>query len=66
MLEQRYPEGWDEKRVKVLIAHYDALNVDDDAQEIEDAMNEKGHSRVLVPNELVRDVVALIAQKKCE
>jgi hypothetical protein len=64
MTEQQYPKVWDEKRVKDLIAHYDAINEDEEAQELEDAKNEVGHSWVLVPNELVREVVALITRRK--
>ena len=45
---------------------FDALSDDERAQEIEDAMNEEGHSWVLVPNELIREVEALIARRKSE
>ncbi len=62
MIEQRYPEGWDEKRVRDVIAHYDAKNED----EIEDALSEEGHCWMLVPHELVHEVTALIARRKRE
>lgn len=52
------------KRVKNVIAYYDALSENEEAQEIEDAKREEGHCWVLVPNELVRQVVALIARRQ--
>ena len=35
---QKYPAGWDEKRVKDLIAHYEGQTEDEQADEIEAAL----------------------------
>jgi hypothetical protein len=41
MMEQHFPPGWDEDRVKRLIAHYDALTEDEQVAEDEAAVSEQ-------------------------
>ena len=64
MSTQQFPPGWDESRVKWLIAHYDAM--DDDAMIAEDeaAQEVEGQTLMVVPTELVPRVRELIAQKQ--
>jgi hypothetical protein len=61
--EQPYPPGWDEKRVRRLIEHYE--NLDEDAQVAEDeaAQEAEGQTVMIVPTELVPAVRELIARK---
>ena len=40
MDQNKYPAGWDAKRVQKIIAHYDAQTQDEEAQEIEDAIGQ--------------------------
>lgn len=62
MTEQKFPTGWDEARVKRLIAHYDEM--DDDAMIAEDeaAAEAEGQTLMVVPTELVPAVRKLIAE----
>ena len=59
---QKYPAGWDEKRVKDLIAHYEGQTEDEQADEIEAALKDDGITMVAVPTELADAVRALIAR----
>ena len=63
MNNQRFPEGWDEARVKRLIAHYDQM--DDEAMIAEDeaAVEAKDQTFMMVPNNLVPAVRELIARE---
>jgi hypothetical protein len=59
-MENRFPSGWDDKRVRKVIAHYDSLTDDELAAEIEAAAAAAGQTLVSVPTELVPEVVKLI------
>jgi hypothetical protein len=63
MKKQNFPPGWDEARVKRLIARYDQM--DDDAMIAEDeaAAEEKGQTLMMVPTTLVPAVRELIARE---
>lgn len=61
---QKFPPGWDEARVRDLIAHYDGQTEDEQAAEIEAAFCADGITMVAVPTELVPEVRALIARKR--
>jgi hypothetical protein len=60
-VEQRFPKGWNEKKVREVIAHYDNQTEEEQAAEIEAAL-ECGDTVMLVPNELVPQVQKLIAR----
>ena len=64
MSEQKFPPGWDEKRVQDVIAHYDAQTEDEQAQEIEDALEQEGITWIAIPSALVDKVRALIAREQ--
>ena len=40
MKKQKFPPGWDERRVREVIAHYDSQTEEEQAAEIEAALNE--------------------------
>ena len=42
MKEQKFPPGWDEKRVKALIDHYEDQTEDEEFAEIEAALQDEG------------------------
>lgn len=64
MREPKYPPGWDEERVRQVIAHYDAQTEDEQFAEIEAAREAEGVTLIAVPTELVPDVRALLAHKQ--
>jgi hypothetical protein len=64
MKEQKFPPGWDEKRVRQVIAHYDRQTEDEQFAEIEAAYEAEGITMMAVPTELVPEVRALLARKR--
>lgn len=59
---QRFPKGWDESRVKKLIAHYDSLSEDEQVAEDEAAVAEQdGQTVITVPDTLLPTIRQLIA-----
>jgi hypothetical protein len=61
---QVFPRGWDEKRVKEVIAYYDSQTEDEEAAEYEAAMKIEGKSVMLVPTELVSEIRRFIAKRR--
>lgn len=61
---QEFPAGWDEARVKEVIAHYDNQTEDEEFAEIETARDAEGMTLMAVPTELVPEVRALLARKQ--
>ena len=64
MREQKFPPGWNEERVRQVIAHYEDQTEDEQFAEIEAAREAEGTTVMVVPTELVPDVQALIARRK--
>ncbi|MBX9758539.1 MAG: hypothetical protein K2Y29_07145 [Beijerinckiaceae bacterium] len=64
MNDQRYPPGWDEKRVQEVLAHYEDQTEDEQFAEIEAARETDGMTLIAVPTELVSEVQALLARKQ--
>jgi hypothetical protein len=62
--KQRYPAGWDEKRVRALAAHYDNQTEDEQVAEHEAAIRAEGHTVMVVPTDLVPEIVKLINRPK--
>lgn len=62
--KQKYPAGWDEKRIRSLAEHYDNQTEDEQVAEHEAAMHAAGQTVMVVPTELVPEVVKLINKKK--
>jgi hypothetical protein len=63
MSEQKFPPGWDEARVREVLAHYENQTEDEQFAEIEAAREAEGVTLMAVPTELVPEVRALIARK---
>jgi hypothetical protein len=62
MSEQHFPPGWDEERVRRLIAHYDALSEEEQVAEDEAAVAEqKGQTVITVPEALLPAIRQMIA-----
>lgn len=64
MKKQKFPPGWDEKRVREVIAHYENQTEDEEFAEIESAIQEQNVTMMAVPTDLVPDVRALLARKQ--
>jgi hypothetical protein len=61
---QKFPAGWDESRVRDVLAHYESQTEDEQAGEIEAALDAEGITMMAVPTELADEVRALIARKR--
>lgn len=63
MNKQKFPPGWNEKRVQELIAHYENQTEDEEFAEIEAARQAEDITLMAIPRELVPEVRALLARK---
>ena len=64
MSDQHFPPGWDEKRVREVLAHYEDQTEDEQFAEIEAAREAEGITLMAVPTELAPEVRALLARKQ--
>jgi hypothetical protein len=62
MSEQSFPPGWDQDRVKKLIAHYDRMSEDELIAEDEASQEAEGQTMMMVPTDLVPAVREMIAR----
>jgi hypothetical protein len=61
---QVYPAGWDEERNRKVAEHYDNQTEDEQVAEHEAAFLAEGQTVMVVPTELVPEIVKLISQKR--
>ena len=61
---QRFPPGWDEKRVQEVIAYYDRQTEEEGLAEYEAAMKLQEMTMMLVPKKLVPDIRRLIGRRR--
>ena len=64
MKQSEFPEGWDEERVRRVLAHYEEQSEDEAVAEDEAAYEDRTQSVVEIPVELVPVVRELIAKHK--
>jgi hypothetical protein len=64
MSQQKFPPGWDEQRVREVLAHYENQSEDEQFAEIEAAQEADGITMMAVPTELAPEVRALIARRQ--
>ena len=62
MVINEFPKGWDEKRVRGIIDHYENQTEEEAIEEYEAAFADPTQTAMMVPRELVPDIVALIAK----
>jgi hypothetical protein len=62
--KQKYPPGWDEARVRKLAEYYDNQTDEDAVAEIEAALHDENQTMMMVPTELVPEIVKLINKKR--
>jgi hypothetical protein len=60
----RYPKGWDRRRVEALTKHYDQQTDDDAIAEAEAAYKDVATTMIQVPVELVAQVQRLISRRR--
>jgi len=64
MKKSRFPKGWDEKRVKRILAHYEKQTEEEAVAEDEAAYENKTQTIIEIPVQLVSTVRALIAKHR--
>ena len=64
--KNRFPPGWDEERVRRVLAHYESQTEEEAVIEDEHAFKKGGRTMVEVPTELMPVVREIIAQYKAE
>lgn len=64
MSQQRFPPGWNEERVREVLAHYEDQTEDEQFAEIEAAREAEGVTMMAVPTDLASEVRALIARRQ--
>ena len=64
MTQARYPTGWDEARVKRVLAHYQQQSDDEAVAEDEAAYESTTHTAMEVPVDLVPAVRELLAKRR--
>ena len=62
MNTSNFPPGWDEARVREVLAHYESQNEDEQFAEIEAALETEGVTLMSVPTDLVPEVQAILAR----
>lgn len=63
-IDQKYPPGWNESRIRAVIGHFDSQDDDERAEEIESARQAVGMTLISVPTDLLPEIRALIARKQ--
>jgi len=58
--KQEFPPGWNEKKVRAVIAHYERQSEDEGAAEIETAPEAPAETWICVPTELLEVITRLI------
>jgi hypothetical protein len=64
MSQNRYPDGWDEARVRRVLEHYESQSPEEAVAEDEAAYESTTHTTMEVPVELVPKVRELIARRR--
>ncbi len=64
MTDTKYPPGWDEERVKRVLAHYEQQTDDEAVAEDEAAYESTTHTAMEVPVDLVPAVRELLAKRR--
>lgn len=64
MKQTKYPDGWDEARVKRVLVHYERQSDEEAVAEDEAAYESTTHTAMEVPVELVPAVRELLAKRR--
>ena len=63
MEQNKFPPGWDEERVKRVLAHYDSQSEEEAVAEDEAAWEDTSQAFMAIPNDLVPAVRELLAKR---
>ncbi len=63
MRQSKFPKGWDENRVKRVLAHYESQTDDEAIAEDEAAWEDSSQTFMEIPNDLVPTVRQLLAKR---
>lgn len=63
MKQSRFPKGWDEDRVKRVLAHYESQSEEEALAEDEAAWEDSSQTFMEIPNDLVPRVRQLLANR---
>ncbi|HWP60609.1 MAG TPA: hypothetical protein VNL14_22130 [Candidatus Acidoferrales bacterium] len=64
MKKNRFPPGWDEERVRKVLAHYEQQTEEEAVAEDEAAFEDSSQAVIEVPKELLPAIRELIAKHK--
>lgn len=64
MRKNKFPKGWDEKRVRRVLAHYEEQTEDEAVAEDEAAFEDRAQTLMEVPKQLVPAIRELIARQR--
>jgi hypothetical protein len=64
MSDPKFPQGWDESRVRRVVDHYESQSDDEAAAEDQEAFESTTHTAMEVPVDLVPEVRNLIAKRR--
>jgi len=64
MKQTNFPPGWNEERVRRVLAHYEAQTEDEALAEDESPFEDRGESVMEVPHDLVPIIRELIAKRE--
>jgi hypothetical protein len=64
MKKQRLPKGWTEEQIRKLAEYHDNMTEDQQVAEIEASLNDENQTMMMVPTELVPEIVKLINKKR--
>ena len=63
-MKGKFPSGWNEERVRRVLAHYEQQTEEEAVAEDEAASEQEGQTFIAVPNELLPKVRELITRHK--
>lgn len=64
MKQPRFPQGWDEERVRRVLEHYEAQSDEEALAEDEAAYESTTHTAMEVPVDLVPQIRELLAKRR--
>lgn len=64
MKETKFPQGWDEERVRRVLEHYDTQSDEEALAEDEAAYESTTHTAMEIPVDLVPQVRELLAKRR--
>jgi hypothetical protein len=64
MKQNKYPAGWDERKVRKVLKHYESQTDEQAVAEDEAAYELKDQTVMVVPKKLVPEITKLIAKRR--